>query len=68
MPTQTVIIAWVVFSCLGMVYWGYGKMKDWWQPKALGVALMTFPYFVSGETMLWSVGGVLASLIFFTRD
>lgn len=68
MITENLIYGWVLFGCLGMIYWGYGKMKDWWQPKALAVALSIFPYFVSGEFWLWTVGGVLASLIFFTRD
>ena len=68
MITENVIYAWVVFGSLGMIYWAYGKMKDWWQPKVLGAGLMVYPYFVSGEFSLWTVGGVLAILIFFTRD
>ena len=68
MPTESTIYAWVIFGSLGTIYWGYGKMKDWWQPKVLGVALMVYPYCVSGDFWLWSVGGVLSLLIFFTRD
>jgi len=30
MPTESAIYAWVIFGSLGMIYWGYGKMKDWW--------------------------------------
>ena len=66
--TTNTIYAWVLFGSLGMIYWGYGKLKSWWQPRALGAALMIYPYFVTGDMWLWIVGGVLSGLIFFTRD
>ena len=62
------IIAWVVFGSIGMIYVGYGKLKDLWQPKALGFGLMFYPYVVSGQAWLWGMGVVLTLAIFFARD
>ncbi|GAG56963.1 unnamed protein product [marine sediment metagenome] len=62
------ILAWVIFGSIGMIYVGYGKWKDLWQPKALGFSLMFYPYFVSGEYWLWGTGGLLTLAIFFARD
>ena len=63
-----VIVAWVLFGSIGMIYFGYGKWKDLWQPKVLGVALMVYPYLVHDVMWLWGIGGVLTLAIFFARD
>lgn len=62
------IIAFVVFGGLGMIYISYGKWKDLWQPKALGFALMFYPYVVRDPVWIWVIGGVLSLSIFFARD
>lgn len=62
------IVAWVVFGSIGMIYVGYGKWKDLWQPKALGFGLMFYPYVVSGPVWLWGIGVALTLAIFFARD
>ena len=51
-----------------MIYVAYGRWKDLWQPKALGVALMVFPYFISTGFWLWLVGSVLTLAIVIARD
>ena len=64
-----IIIAWVVFGSIGTIYFGYGKWKDLWQPKVLGVALMCYPYVApSGNAWTWGIGMVLTLAIFFARD
>ena len=68
MPDPNTIVAWVIFGSIGMIYFGYGKWKDLWQPKALGVGLMFYPYVVSGPALLWGIGTVLTLAIFFARD
>ena len=62
------ILAWVIFGGIGMIYVAYGKWKDIWQPKALGFALMFYPYVTSGDYWLWGIGAVLTLAIFFARD
>lgn len=68
MISPNVIVAWVVFGSLGMIYFGYGKWKDRWQPKVLGVGLIVYPYFVSEQKWLWGVGITLSLSIFFARE
>lgn len=62
------ILAWVIFGSIGMIYVAYGKWKDLWQPKALGFALMFYPYVTSGDIWLWGIGVLLTVAIFFARD
>ncbi len=62
------IIAWVIFGSIGMIYVAYGKWKDLWQPKALGFALMFYPYVVSGQSWLWGIGVALTLAIVVARD
>ncbi len=68
MFNPNIILAWVLFGSIGMIYFGYGKWKDLWQPKVLGVALMVYPYVVYETMWLWGIGGVLTLAIFFARD
>lgn len=63
-----IIVAWVVFSGLGMIYVAYGKWKDLWQPKALGFALMFYPYIVRDSLWLWIIGGVLSLAVLVAKD
>lgn len=51
-----------------MIYVAYGKWKDLWQPKALGFALMFYPYVVSGQSWLWGIGVALTLAIVVARD
>ena len=53
---------------IGTVAVGYGKMKEMWQPAVLGIALMIFPYFVSGGVLLWVIGSALTVALFFTKE
>ncbi|MFK7911072.1 MAG: hypothetical protein AB8F34_10810 [Akkermansiaceae bacterium] len=62
------ILAWFIFGCIGMIYVAYGRWKDLWQPKALGVVLMFFPYFISTGFWLWAVGTILTLAIFVAKD
>ena len=60
------LLANLIFSSIGFVGLVYGKRMHAWTPMLLGLALMTFPYFVSGTLMLWALGTTLcAGLILF---
>jgi hypothetical protein len=48
----------VVFSCIGIGFFRYGKKQDKLVPYATGIGLMLMPYFV--ESTLWLVLGGLA--------
>ena len=68
MPTPSALLAMLIFGSIGLAAFIYGKNDRLPKPMLLGAALMIYPYFVTGDTWLWGVGGVLATLIFFTRD
>ncbi len=67
-PAISTILAWVIFGGIGTIALGYAKMKEMWQPAVLGIALMVFPYFVSGGVLLWVIGSALTVALFFTKE
>lgn len=53
------------FVC-GTIGWGafmYGRRLDLWQPRAIGVALMLYPYLIGHPIMIWAVGAALLGLL-----
>lgn len=62
------LLGWLLFGAIGMIACAWGKMKELWQPWVLGIALMVFPYFVTGGIAMWAIGIVLTVLIFFAKD
>lgn len=59
------LLAIVFFSIIGIGALGYGRKLGLWQPAAIGLGLMAFPYFVSGVWLLWLVGSGLCVLLWF---
>lgn len=66
--TSADIIGWILFGSIGMLACAWGKMKGYWQPWVLGVALMVYPYFVAQGLWLWVIGIILTGLLPFARD
>lgn len=61
------LLGWVVFGGAGTLACAWGKMKELWQPWALGVALMAFPYFIPSGALMWTIGCGLSGLVFFAK-
>jgi len=60
------ILAGLVFGAIGWGAFAYGKKLDLWQPRAIGVALMVYPYFFSNAWVLWGAGvGLMVALWFY---
>lgn len=59
MDTATLLIS-LVFSCIGLGYFLYGKKQKQAMPFACGIALMLYPYFISHKLGLLLVGLVLS--------
>ena len=68
MPSPEAIFAIVVFSIIGLAAFRAGKREYEWKPMVIGVALMTYPYFISNEWWLWIIGGLLTAAWFVFRD
>lgn len=57
----------VFFGALGAGYALYGRKQRALVPLASGVALMVFPYLVTGGLMTLLVGAAIAALPYFWR-
>ena len=62
------IAAYVIFGAVGFVAFMYGKKNSSWRPMVIGVALMAYPYFISGTFLLYFIGIILSILLYFWRD
>lgn len=62
------LLGWLLFGGIGMIACAWGRLKEWWQPWVLGVALMAYPYVVGGGIWMWAIGTVLTVLLFFARS
>jgi len=57
----------LLFGSIGMGFFIYGRKQRAIVPLICGVALMAFPYFVSGTAWLLVVGVVLMAVPYFIR-
>lgn len=62
------LLAGFIFGTIGMGAFGYGKKLDLWQPRAIGVALMIYPYLVPNRILVWLIGSGLMVLLWFFHD
>jgi hypothetical protein len=63
------LLAGFIFGTLGWGAFRYGKQLDLWQPRAIGLALMIYPYLIGQGFLLWAVGvGLLVLLWFFHHE
>ena len=57
----------LLFGSIGMGFFIYGRKQRSIVPLVCGVALMTFPYFVTGTVWLIIVGVALMAVPYFVR-
>lgn len=62
------IAAYTIFGGIGFVAFIYGKKNMVWQPMVIGVALMAYPYFVSGTLAIYLTGIILTAALYFWRS
>ena len=62
------LIGGLLFGSIGFVAFIYGKRMHVWKPMFLGIGLMIYPYFVSTDVLLYSLGAVLTGALFIFRD
>ena len=53
------LIASILVSGIGFVFFSYGKKMSRWPQMAGGILLLVFPYFVSGALLTIAIGGLL---------
>jgi hypothetical protein len=61
------LIGGLIFGSIGFVAFIYGKRMDLWKIMLCGLGLMIFPYFVSGNAMIYLIGVLGTAALFFLR-
>jgi hypothetical protein len=65
---STASLLWgLLFGSIGLGFFVYGKKQRAVVPMLCGVALMIFPYFVSGIIVTIVIGTVLIAIPYFLR-
>lgn len=60
------LLAGFIFGTIGWGIFSYGRKLELWQPKAIGLALMIYPYLFTNAWLLWGIGvGLLVTLWFY---
>jgi hypothetical protein len=62
------LLAGFIFGTLGWGAFSYGRKLDLWQPRAIGLGLMIYPYFITNRYLLWGTGVALLVLLWFFHD
>lgn len=57
----------LLFGSIGIGFFVYGRRQRRVVPLLCGLALMIFPYFVSGTILMVAIGAVLVALPYFFR-
>lgn len=57
----------MLFGSIGFGFFLYGKKQRAIVPLTCGLALMVFPYFVSGTALLLLIGAALMAVPYFVR-
>lgn len=65
LPTPAYIFGAILFGVLGFAAYRYGKRSGCAASRWIGLALMFYPYLVSGTLMLYVVGTALCGLIYY---
>ena len=67
LPSPTEILLSIVFGLVGWVAWRRGRKTERPITQWAGVALMVYPYLVSGAGWLLGVGLALCAVLWFDR-
>ncbi len=58
----------LLFSCVGLGFFTYGRKQRGVVPMVCGVVLMVFPYFVPSTIVLVIIGAALTTVPYFLRN
>lgn len=67
-PSPANLLGSILFGIVGFAAYRYGKKSGSFNPMAIGVALMVYPYFISQTWMLYVIGLALCGGLYFWRD
>ncbi|HWB58487.1 MAG TPA: hypothetical protein VG733_03305 [Chthoniobacteraceae bacterium] len=61
---NALLLAWLIFGCVGMGAWVYGKRQKSLPHMLIAVALMAYPCFANNLFYLYGVGIALTAALF----
>ena len=62
------LLADVLFGAIGMGAFVYGRKQGRLKTTLIAVAIMAYPYFVSGTLLLYAIGVLLTLALFVFKD
>ncbi|MEO8803020.1 MAG: hypothetical protein ABI304_02280 [Rudaea sp.] len=68
MPTPANLFALIIFGMIGLAAFLYAKKVAALRPALIGMALMTYPWFVDRTWLLYVIGCALCLALYFFRD
>lgn len=67
MPSPATLLWGMLFGAIGVGYFIYGKRQAMIVPLVCGIALVVYPWFVSGALLTIIVGAILMVIPYFVR-
>lgn len=67
MPSPATLFWGMLFGAIGVGYFIYGKRQAMMVPLVCGIALIVYPWFVSGAFLTVAVGVALMAVPYFVR-
>ncbi len=67
LPSPADLLGSVLFGIVGFAAYRYGKKSGSFNPMAIGVTLMVYPYFVSQTWLLYVIGLALCASLYLFR-
>lgn len=67
MPSPATLMWGMLFGAIGVGYFIYGKRQAMMVPLVCGIALIVYPWFVSGALLTVAVGVALMAVPYFVR-
>lgn len=67
MPTPATLLWGMLFGAIGVGFFIYGKRQAMVMPLVCGIALIVFPWFVSGALLTFVIGLALVAIPFVLR-
>ena len=65
---MTNFVGGMIFGSIGFAAFIYGKKMGYYKMMFIGFLLCVFPYFVSSNLVLYTIGAGLTAALFFLKD
>ena len=65
---MTNFVGGLIFGSIGFIAFIYGKKMSEYRPMIIGILLMAYPYFISSNVLLYTIGIALTAALFIFRE